>query len=39
MFVDFGHSKLSVYVIQFTKNYQKIVYQKDLRQLGCKNLD
>jgi molecular chaperone DnaK (HSP70) len=39
MFVDFGHSKLSLYVIRFTKNYQKVVFQRHLRQLGCKNLD
>jgi molecular chaperone DnaK (HSP70) len=39
MFVDFGHSKLSLYVIKFTKNYQKVVFQSHLRQVGCRNLD
>jgi heat shock protein 4 len=39
MFIDLGHSKLSLYVIKFTKNYQKVVYQNHLRQLGCKNFD
>lgn len=39
MFVDFGHSKLSLYVIRFTKNYQKVLYHNHLRQTGCKNLD
>jgi molecular chaperone DnaK (HSP70) len=39
LFVDFGHSKLSLYVIKFTKNYQKVLFQKHLRQVGCKNLD
>lgn len=37
--MDFGHSKLSLYAIKFTKNYQKVLYQKHLRQVGCKNLD
>ena len=39
MFIDFGHSKFSIYVIKFTKNYQKVMYQKHLRQFGCKNMD
>lgn len=39
MFIDFGHSKLSLYIIKFTRNYQKVVYQKHLRQFGCKNMD
>lgn len=39
LFVDFGHSKLSLYAIKFTKNYQKVVFQAHSRQLGCKNLD
>lgn len=25
--------------MKFTKNYQKVIYQKHLRQLGCKQLD
>ena len=39
LFVDFGHSKLSLYAMKFTKNYQKVIYEKHLRQLGCKNID
>lgn len=39
VFVDFGHSKLSLYAIKFTKHYQKVIYQKHHRQLGCKHLD
>jgi heat shock 70kDa protein 4 len=39
LFVDFGHSKLSAYAMKFTKNYQKVIYEKHLRQLGCKNID
>jgi|688.fasta_scaffold391734_1 hypothetical protein len=39
MFLDFGHSKLSLYIIKFTKNYQKVIYQKNLNQLGCRDLD
>lgn len=25
--------------MKFTKNYQKVIYEKHLRQLGCKNID
>lgn len=39
MFLDFGHSKLSLYIIKFTRNYQKVLYQKHLNQLGCRDLD
>lgn len=39
LFVDFGHSKLSLYVINFTSKYQKVVYKKQMRQMGCKTLD
>lgn len=39
LFVDFGHSKLSIYAIKFTKNYQKVIFQTHSRQIGCKNLD
>ena len=39
LFIDFGHSKLSIYAMKFTKNYQKVVYEKHLRQMGCKNID
>ena len=39
MFIDLGYSKVSLYVIKFTKNYQKVIYQKHIRQFGCKNID
>lgn len=39
LFIDFGHSKLSVYAMKFTKHYQKVIYERHLSQLGCKNLD
>ena len=39
LFVDFGHSKLSVYAIKFTQKYQKVILQHHRRQLGCRNLD
>lgn len=26
LFIDFGHSKLSLFAIKFTKNYQKVVF-------------
>lgn len=39
MFLDFGHSKLSLYIIKFTRNYQKVLYQKQINQLGCRDLD
>jgi hypothetical protein len=25
--------------MKFTKNYQKVIYEKHLRQLGCKYFD
>ncbi len=39
LFIDFGHSKLSLYAMKFTKKYQKVLFQKHMRQLGCKNMD
>lgn len=39
LFIDFGYSKISLYVISFTKQYQKVIFEKHSRQLGCKKID
>lgn len=39
LFVDFGHSKLSVFVAAFTKDKATILAQKHERNLGCRDID
>lgn len=38
-FVDFGHSKSSVYFAEITKKSAKIVYEESHRHLGARDLD
>lgn len=38
-FVDYGFSKTSVFLAQIWKNKAEIVYEKNNRNLGVRNLD
>jgi heat shock protein 4 len=38
-FVDYGHSKLTVTLTQFTKNKMKVLFHDSDRNLGARNLD
>lgn len=39
LFVDFGHSKFSVFVAGFTKEKVTILSQKHNRFIGCRDID
>lgn len=39
LFADFGHSKLSLYAMKFTKKYQKVIFESHMPLMGCKNID
>jgi heat shock protein 4 len=39
LFIDFGHSKLGVFVCSFTKSEMNVLEQEYARNLGCRNID
>lgn len=39
MFVDFGHSKTSVYFAEFTKDKANVIYENHNRHLGARDID
>lgn len=39
LFIDFGHSKLSIFCSSFTKEEMNILYQDYERNIGCRDLD
>ena len=39
LFLDFGHSKLSVFVGAFTKEKATILAQRHERHIGCRDID
>jgi len=39
VFVDLGHSKLSVFCASFTKSGCKILAEAHARNIGCRNID
>ena len=39
LFIDFGHSKTSLFVTAFNKQHLRVLGGKFDRQLGCKFLD
>lgn len=39
IFIDFGHSKLSVSAIKFTEGKMEVVYEKADRNIGCRDID
>lgn len=39
LFIDFGHSKLSIFLLHFGSNSISVVLQSHHRSLGCKDLD
>lgn len=39
MFVDFGHSKTSVYFAEFTKDKAAVLYENHNRHLGARDID
>ena len=38
-FVDFGHSKLSISLIRFSGQKMEVLLQKNVRNLGCRDID
>ena len=38
-FIDFGHSKTSLFLAKIWKNKAEIIYEKNDRNLGVRNLD
>lgn len=39
LFVDFGHSKLGIFVCSFTKSEMNVLEQEYCRNLGCRDID
>ena len=39
LFIDFGHSKFSVFCCSFTKEEMNVLYQDFARNIGCRDLD
>ena len=39
LFIDFGHSKLSVFCCSFVKEEMNVLYQDYARNIGCRDLD
>lgn len=39
LFIDFGHSKLGVFVCSFTKSEMNVLEQEYARNLGCRDID
>lgn len=39
LFIDFGHSKTSLFCCSFTKEEMNVLYQNYERNVGCRDLD
>lgn len=39
LFIDWGHSKLSIFCCSFTKEEMNVLYQDYARNIGCRDLD
>jgi heat shock protein 4 len=39
LFIDFGHSKLSVFASSFTKTEMNVLEQEYCRHVGCRDID
>jgi heat shock protein 4 len=39
LFIDFGHSKLSVFACAFTNSEMSVLEQEHCRHIGCRDMD
>lgn len=39
LFIDFGHSKMSVFVCSFTNSEMNVIEQEHCRHIGCRDID
>jgi hypothetical protein len=39
LFIDFGHSKLSIFACGFTNSEMNVLEQEHYRHIGCRDID
>ena len=39
LFIDFGHSKLSIFLCSFTSGEMNVLEQEHCRHIGCRDID